>query len=130
MTESPNLSRVTTGSRRRQKRHVRLLEAQAIKPPKCNAEPGLFKPVVDAHRCEGHGDCAVVCPVDVFKIGRIPDEQFANMPLLLRFKLWAHGKQTAFTPNAEACRACGSCVSACPELAIKLVRSNVSAATN
>lgn len=122
--ESPNLSRITTGSGRRQRRHIRLLEAQAIEPPKCKADPGLFKPVVDTHRCEGQGDCAVVCPVDVFKIVRIPDEQFATMPLLVKFKLWAHGRQTAFTPNAEACRACGSCVSACPEHAITLERTS------
>lgn len=122
MTEPSNLSRVTTGSRHRQRRHIRLLEAQATQPPQCKADPGLFKPVVDARRCEGQGDCAVVCPVDVFTIDRMPDEQFATMPLRVKIKLWAHGRQTAFTPHADACRACGSCVKACPEHAIKLVR--------
>jgi NAD-dependent dihydropyrimidine dehydrogenase PreA subunit len=33
-----------------------------------------------------------------------------------------HGKQTAFTPRADACHACGLCVVACPEKAIALVR--------
>lgn len=110
-------------SLRSRRRHERLAAAQALKPPKCKAEPGLFVPVVDATRCEGQGDCAVVCPVDVFEIGRLPDAQFDAMPLLVRFKLWAHGRQTAFTPKAEACRACGSCVSACPEHAITLARA-------
>mgnify|MGYP003337067030 FL=1 len=52
----------------------------------------------------------------------MPDEQFAAMPLRVKFKLWAHGRKTAFTPNADACRACGVCVTACPEHAIKLAR--------
>lgn len=110
-------------SRGAQRRHARLLAAQAATPPRCKAEPGRFKPVVDATRCEGKGDCAVVCPYDVFEIGRLPDAQFAVMPLHVKFKLWAHGRQTAFTPNLDACRACGSCVSACPEHAITLARN-------
>jgi ferredoxin len=37
-------------------------------------------------------------------------------------KLWVHGKQTAYTTRADACRACGLCVVACPEKAITLVK--------
>lgn len=88
----------------------------------CKADPGVFQPAVDAHRCEGKGDCAVVCPFDVFAIGRMPDQQFSQLPLLAKLKVWAHGRKTAFTPNAEACRACGACVAACPEHAITLER--------
>lgn len=103
------------------------LRGQALKPDvssaACKAPPGAFQPVVDPHRCEGKGDCAAVCPYDVFEIGRMPDEQYASLPTLVKFKLWAHGRKTAFTPNAEACRACGICVSACPERAIKLERT-------
>jgi 4Fe-4S ferredoxin len=110
-------------SSRARSRHARLLAAQKAKPPRCKAEPGVFKPIVDPLRCEGKGDCAVACRFGVFEIGRMPGEQFAAMPLLVKFKLWAHGRKTAFTFNAHACRACGSCVSACPEHAIKLARS-------
>ncbi|WP_409283828.1 4Fe-4S binding protein [Pseudomonas protegens] len=100
-----------------------MLATQSAKPPRCKAEPGVFKPIVDPLRCEGKGDCAVACPFDVFDIGRMPDEQFSAMPLLVKFKLWAHGRKTAFTPNADACRACGACVTACPERAITLART-------
>lgn len=110
-------------SRRTQRRHARLLEEQRAEPPMCKSEPGVFKPDVDPTRCEGKGDCAVVCPQDVFEIGRMPGAAFASLPTLAKLKVLAHGRQTALTPNVDACRACGSCVSACPEHAIKLVRA-------
>jgi NAD-dependent dihydropyrimidine dehydrogenase PreA subunit len=88
---------------------------------RCNADPGVFRPVVDARRCEGKGDCVEVCPYDVFVVGRLTDEAFAAMPFRIRLKLWAHGKRTAYTPNVDACRACGLCAVACPERAIRLV---------
>lgn len=88
----------------------------------CKSEPGIFRPEVDARRCEGKGQCVVVCPYDVFEVGRLADEVFAAMPLRVKLKLWAHGRKTAYTPNADACRACGLCVAACPEQAIRLVK--------
>ncbi len=89
----------------------------------CNSEPGHFRPEIDARRCEGKGQCVAVCPYDVFVVGRLADEAFKAMPLHVKLKLWAHGRKTAYTPNAEACRACGLCVAACPEQAIRLARS-------
>lgn len=89
----------------------------------CKAPAGQFRPKVDAQRCEGKGDCEVVCPYDVFEIGRLPDDTFKSMPLLIRLKLSLHGRKTAFTPLAEACRACGLCVVACPEKAIVLIEA-------
>ena len=89
----------------------------------CKQPPGLFRPVVDARRCEGKGDCVLVCPYNVFEVGRLSDERFNAMPLLVKLKLTAHGRRTAYTPGADACRACGLCVAACPEKAIRLLRS-------
>jgi len=43
--------------------------------------------------------------------------------VLNKLKLRVHGMHVAYTPNADACRACGLCVTACPERAITLVRS-------
>jgi NAD-dependent dihydropyrimidine dehydrogenase PreA subunit len=86
----------------------------------CKAAPGAFVPVVDKSRCEGKADCVRVCPYDVFEVGRIADADFAALGFLARLKSRAHGRQTAFTPRASACQACGLCVAACPEKAIKL----------
>jgi 4Fe-4S ferredoxin len=41
---------------------------------------------------------------------------------LQKLKLRVHGMKVAYTPNADACRACGLCVTACPERAITLAR--------
>jgi 4Fe-4S ferredoxin len=88
----------------------------------CKAEAGAYWPVVDRRRCEGKGDCVAVCPYDVFEIRTVDEAEYRAQPALTRFKLWVHGKQTAYTPNADACKACGLCVVACPESAIALVR--------
>ena len=87
----------------------------------CKAEPGVFRPEVDARRCEGKGDCVAVCPYDVFEVVRMDDATFGAMPFFLKLKLRAHGRKTAALPHADACRACGLCVVACPEDAIRLV---------
>jgi 4Fe-4S ferredoxin len=89
----------------------------------CRATPGAFRPVVDHARCEGKRDCVEVCPYGVFEVRRIDDADFARLSLLGRIKSVAHGRKTAYTPLADACQACGLCVVACPEKAIRLVRS-------
>ena len=88
---------------------------------KCAAEPGGYRVLVDRARCEGKGDCVDVCPYGVFELGRLPDEEFAKLGPLGKLKSVVHGRKTAFTPRAEACRACGLCVVACPEKALALL---------
>ena len=88
----------------------------------CRAQPRTFRPVVDPRRCEGKSDCVAVCPYDVFEVRRMDDSEYRALPLLPRLKVWAHGKKTAHTPRADACLACGLCVTACPERAITLER--------
>jgi ferredoxin len=56
----------------------------------------------------------------VFEVRRIDPEDLAALGLLARFKVRVHGSETAYTPNADACQACGLCVVACPERAITL----------
>jgi 4Fe-4S ferredoxin len=88
----------------------------------CKQAPGVIAPSINFARCEGKADCAVVCPEDVFEIRRIDAADYQKLGRLHRFKLHVHGMKVAYAPHAEACRACGLCVSACPEHAITLVR--------
>lgn len=89
---------------------------------KCRALPGTYAPSVDRRRCEGKATCVAVCPYAVFEVRKIDEDEYRSLPVLARLKLLAHRKKTAYTPRADACRACGLCVEACPEDAIKLVR--------
>ena len=87
----------------------------------CRAEPARFVPVIDRNRCEGKHDCVEVCPYSVFEVRRIDDADFAKLSFFGKLKSRAHKRQTAYTPREADCRACGLCVVACPEEAIKLV---------
>jgi NAD-dependent dihydropyrimidine dehydrogenase PreA subunit len=52
---------------------------------------------IDHDRCTGSGECAVLCPVDVFEV--------------------KGGKSTA--PNVSECVECCACVESCPTGAIE-----------
>jgi len=93
-----------------------------VNSKQCKQPPGVFQPLVNLQRCEGKGDCLRVCPENVFEIRRIDASDYAALGLLNKLKLRVHGMQVAYTPHADACRACGLCVSACPEQAISLTR--------
>lgn len=90
----------------------------------CKQPPGKFIPVVDFSRCEAKGPCTEVCPYDVFEIRKIEPSDYANLGLLSKLKNRVHGGRVSYTPKADQCRACGLCVKACPEHAIKLVKAN------
>jgi NAD-dependent dihydropyrimidine dehydrogenase PreA subunit len=91
-----------------------------IKETECKATGTV--PVIDRGKCEGKRECVEVCPYDVFEVRRIDDADFAKLSILGKLKSIAHRRQTAYTPRADACRACGLCVTACPEDAITLRR--------
>src|SRR5437763_5674550 len=74
---------------------------------KCEAAPGSYRPVVNRARCEGKKDCVAVCPYDVFAVRTIDDADYRALPFFARLKVRAHRMQSAYTPNADACRACG-----------------------
>jgi 4Fe-4S ferredoxin len=93
----------------------------ATKPDSdCRFEPGVMVPVIDPMRCEAKGPCVPICPYDVLVIRTVTPEEKAGLPWIGRFKLLVHGGKQAFVLDAEACRGCGLCVTACPEKAIKL----------
>jgi 4Fe-4S ferredoxin len=88
---------------------------------RCEAKPGAWFPEVNRARCEAKGDCVDVCPYGVFEVRRIDEGEYRALPFGARLKVFFHGKKSAYTPKADACRACGLCVVACPERAIRLV---------
>lgn len=86
----------------------------------CAPEAGNLVPVIDRNRCEAKEDCVRVCPYDVFEIRVLGPEERAGLSLVGRLKAFFHGHRQAFAVRAELCHACGLCVQACPEKAIKL----------
>lgn len=86
----------------------------------CKQDAGAYAPTIDRRRCEGKAQCVEVCPYNVFEVRTIDEAEYRSMPALVRMKLWVHGMQSAYTPRADACQACGLCVAACPEDAITL----------
>ena len=82
-------------------------------------EVGTAAPVIDRKRCEGKGDCVRVCPYGVFSIRKLEPSERVGLSLIARLKACGHGYKQAFV-DPELCHACGLCVPACPEKAIKL----------
>jgi len=83
-------------------------------------ETGRVVPVIDASRCEGKADCVDVCPHDVFVVRKLTDGERDALGLLARLKVFVHGGKQGFVTRPADCHACGKCVTACPEKAIKL----------
>jgi 4Fe-4S ferredoxin len=88
---------------------------------KCT-EPQIVMPVIDRNRCEGKEDCLRVCPHGVFEMATLTEEHKAAMSFIGKLKARVHGNRQAFVVEADACHACGLCVTACPEGAIRLVK--------
>ena len=88
----------------------------------CKQPAGTFQPVIDRARCEGKADCVVICPYDVFELAIVDPADREGLGFMARLKGTLHGWKQAYAVNAEACQACGLCVSACPEKAIRLTR--------
>jgi 4Fe-4S ferredoxin len=89
--------------------------------PDCR-EAEIMQPQIHLGKCEGAGDCLEVCPYDVFEIRKATEAERAGFNFKERIKSFAHSHKKAFVVKADQCHACGLCVKACPENAIKLVR--------
>ena len=92
-----------------------------VDPEVCEQTSTRLVPAVDPLRCEGKATCAEICPTDVFELRKLGEAERRALPMLVRFKVLVHGGKQAFVVRAEACEACGLCVTACPELAVRLV---------
>ena len=86
----------------------------------CAPQSGQVYPVVDRSRCEAKGDCVRVCPDHVFEVRRLTGAERGGLGWLARVKLYVHGGRQAFAVRGADCHACGLCVRACPEKAVRL----------
>ena len=89
---------------------------------RCKVDAGTFAPRIDRNRCEGKAACRQVCPYGVFEVGTLPRAERSALSFVGKLKGIGHRWQQALIANPDACRACGLCVTACPEDAITLVR--------
>ena len=88
----------------------------------CRPDAGDLAPVIDLAKCEGKADCLRVCPYDVFEVRVATGAERSSLGLLAQLKSLAHGHKKAFVIHADQCHACGLCVQACPETAIRLLK--------
>lgn len=88
----------------------------------CKQPPKIVAPIIDAHKCEGAGDCVEACPYDVFEIRKLTPAELKALPWVPWLKVLAHGGKQGFVVSPDVCHACGACVAACPERAIRLTR--------
>ena len=88
----------------------------------CKPEVGEVRPVIDLAKCEGKADCLRFCPYDVFEVRVASRAERSGLGLMAQLKSLAHGHKKAFAINPDQCHACGLCVAACPETAIRLLK--------
>ena len=88
----------------------------------CQPQAGKVVPEINLSACEGKMDCVSACPYNVFEMHEITDVQHKALSFAGKLKTFFHGRKKASVVRPEACHACGLCISACPEKAIKLVK--------
>jgi 4Fe-4S ferredoxin len=90
-------------------------------PRSCRPAPTGKVPVVDRNRCEAKDDCVQVCPYDVFEVRVLTAPERAGVSIRGRVNLLVHRNRQAIVARPDDCHACGLCVAACPERALRLV---------
>lgn len=87
----------------------------------CDDTGGKLIPLVNFNSCGAKEDCVAICPYDVFEMHPITIEDKADLNLKGKIKTFFF-KEKAYITDPNLCHACGLCVQACPENAIKLTR--------
>ncbi len=87
----------------------------------CDDEGGKLLPLVNFNNCGAKEDCVAICPYDVFEMHPIEKEDKANLNLKGKIKTFFF-KNKAYLTAPSLCHACGLCIQACPENAIKLTK--------
>ena len=82
-----------------------------------------FIPEIDLNKCESDGICVKSCLFKVFEMNLISDRQFSKLSLIGKIKTLFHGRNKAIVIYPYQCTGCGVCIIACPEKAIKLIKS-------
>lgn len=90
----------------------------------CKQSQGDFAPVINRNKCEGKGPCVSICPYDVLELGVLSKADRASLSFVGKIKAFAHGNNQTFVVRPDLCAACGMCVQACPEKAIRLVKQD------
>ncbi len=87
----------------------------------CSDIAEKLMPLVNFNNCGGKEDCVAACPYNVFEMQTITKEDKATLTLKGKIKTLFF-KEKAYVINPEQCHACGLCIQACPERAIKLTK--------
>lgn len=87
----------------------------------CDDAGGKLMPIVNFNNCGAKEYCIAVCPYDVFEMRPIKEEHKKDLNLKGKIKTLFF-KNKAYLTDPLLCHACGLCVPACPENAIKLTR--------
>lgn len=87
----------------------------------CKGKSGRVAPAIDRNRCEAKSGCVAVCPFNVFEIRSLSPADKSGLSFVGRIKAWAHRNRQAYVVRPADCQACGLCIQACPEDAIRLV---------
>ena len=98
-----------------------MTELGRVRGRPCRSEPTAKVPVVDRNRCEAKDDCVRVCPYDVFEVRALTPAERSGVSVRGRLNLLVHRNRQAVVARPDDCHACGLCVAACPERALRLV---------
>lgn len=76
---------------------------------------------VNSNACDGCGMCSSICPEQVFEMKELTKQEVSELSFFGRLKVRIKGNVKSEVVNADACVACGKCLS-CHEHAITVAK--------